>query len=87
LIEHVDVTDIAVFGVPDPEWGHKIVAVIQKPEGGEVDLDSVREFAKQRLASYKIPRLFDVVDELPREAHGKLKKHLLRDRYSEGAER
>lgn len=82
LIEHPDVADIAVFGVPDPEWGHRIVAVIQKPEDREVDLDSVRAFAKERLASYKIPRTFDVVDALPREAHGKLKKHLLRDSYS-----
>jgi long-chain acyl-CoA synthetase len=82
LIEHPDVADIAVFGVPDPEWGHKIIAVIQKPEDRDVDVESVREFAKDRLASYKIPRTFDVVDALPREAHGKLKKHLLRDSYT-----
>jgi long-chain acyl-CoA synthetase len=41
----------------------------------------VRAFAAARLAAYKLPKSYDVVDELPREAHGKLKKRLLRDPY------
>ena len=81
LVEHPDVADVAVFGIPDPEWGQSIMAVIEAPEGVTVDVDSVRAFAAERLARYKIPATFEVTDALPREAHGKLKKRLLRDPY------
>lgn len=79
LSEHPSVADVAVFGIPDPEWGEQVKAVIEP--AGEVDLDDVRRFAADRLASYKLPKSYDVVDRLPREAHGKLKKRLLRDPY------
>jgi long-chain acyl-CoA synthetase len=79
LSEHPSVADVAVFGIPDPEWGEQVKAVIEPV--GEVDLDDVRRFAAERLASYKLPKSYDVVDRLPREAHGKLKKRLLRDPY------
>ena len=81
LIEYPGIADIAVFGVPDPEWGQKIVAVIEPAPDVELVLDDVRFFARQRLAAYKVPRVFELTDSLPREAHGKLKKHLLRDSY------
>lgn len=79
LVEHPDVADVAVFGIPDPEWGQSIMAVIEAPPGVTVDVDDVRAFAAERLARYKIPAVFEVTDALPREAHGKLKKRLLRD--------
>jgi long-chain acyl-CoA synthetase len=82
LSEHPSVADVAVFGIPDPEWGEQVKAVIEP--AGEVDLDDVRRFAADRLASYKLPKSYDVVDRLPREAHGKLKKRLLRDPYWAG---
>lgn len=80
LIEHPQVGDAAVFGIPDPDLGQQIKAVLE-PAGGAIDLDSVRAFAAERLAKFKLPASFDVVDQLPREAHGKLKKRLLRDPY------
>ena len=49
LSEHPSVADVAVFGIPDPEWGEQVKAVIEPV--GEVDLDDVRRFAAQRLAS------------------------------------
>ncbi len=79
LSEHPAVGDVAVFGIPDPEWGEQIKAVIEPV--GEIDLDDVRRFAAGRLAGYKLPKSYDLVDRLPREAHGKLKKRLLRDPY------
>jgi acyl-CoA synthetase (AMP-forming)/AMP-acid ligase II len=82
LSEHPSVADVAVFGIPDPEWGEQVKAVIEP--AGEVDLDDLRRFAADRLAPYKLPKSYDVVDRLPREAHGKLKKRLLRDPYWAG---
>lgn len=79
LSEHPAVADVAVFGIPDPEWGEQIKAVIEPV--GDIDLDDIRAFAAARLARYKLPMSYDVVDRLPREAHGKLKKRLLRDPY------
>lgn len=79
LSEHPSVGDVAVFGIPDPEWGEQIKAVIEPV--GAIDLDAVAAFAAERLAGYKLPKSYDVVDRLPREAHGKLKKRFLRDPY------
>ncbi len=86
LSQFPSVLDVAVFGIPDPEFGQQIKAVIEvdtRDEGDELDVDALREFASAQLASFKMPKSFDVVDELPREAHGKLKKRLLRDPYWE----
>jgi long-chain acyl-CoA synthetase len=84
LVQHPAVADAAVFGLPHPEWGQSIMAVLE-PVDTEVGIDaaSVREVVGGQLAGFKMPDRFDVIDRLPREAHGKLKKRLLRDRYIE----
>ncbi len=79
LSEHPAVGDVAVFGIPDPEWGEQVKAVIEPVD--DIDLVDVARFAAERLAAYKLPKSYDLVDRLPREAHGKLKKRLLRDPY------
>ena len=79
LSEHPSVADVAVFGIPDAEWGEQVKAVVEP--AGDVDLDELRAFAAERLAPYKLPASYDLVDRLPREAHGKLKKRVLRDPY------
>jgi long-chain acyl-CoA synthetase len=81
LVEHPSVGDAAVFGIPDPDWGQQIKAVLEPVEGRPIDIDDVRSFTSERLASFKVPKSFDVVDALPREAHGKLKKRILREPY------
>lgn len=83
LSEHPAVGDVAVFGIPDPEWGEQIKAVIEPAGPGDVDLADIAAFAATRLAPYKLPASYDVVEQLPREAHGKLKKRFLRDPYWE----
>ncbi len=81
LSQHRDVADVAVFGIPDSDLGQAIKAVVQPVEGRSVDAKSLRDFASQKLASFKLPQSFDEIDTLPREASGKLKKRILRDPY------
>ncbi len=87
LSEHPDIADVAVFGIPDEDWGQSIKAVVEPTEavGEALDVDGVLAFARERLASFKIPHSIDVSTSLPREASGKLKKRLLRDPYWEAA--
>jgi long-chain acyl-CoA synthetase len=84
LQQHPDVADVAVFGVPDDEWGEQLKAVVEPIKGvqGSAELaEQLRAFAREHLAAYKVPRSIDFEAELPRHATGKLYTRLLRDRY------
>lgn len=79
LIAMSGVSDCAVFGVPDAEFGERLVACIESR--GPVNLDAIRDLLGQQLASYKIPREFHFDVTLPREDSGKIKKRLLRNAF------
>lgn len=81
LSQHPSVADVAVFGIPHPDWGEEIKAVVELVDERTASQDEILEFGSQRLASFKLPRSVDFVDALPREASGKLKKRYLRDPY------
>ncbi len=84
LIVHEKVADVAVFGLPDPEMGEFVQAVVQPAEGveGDAALEAeLREYAREAIAHYKVPRVIDFRPELPRLPTGKLYKRLLRDEY------
>ncbi|MBN8940796.1 MAG: AMP-binding protein [Rhizobiales bacterium] len=82
-----DVRDCAVFGVPDAEYGEVLMALVQPFEAGSITVEAVRSFLKGRLADYKVPRLIEFRDELPREDSGKIFKRLLREPYWRDAKR
>ena len=87
LLSHPLVSDAAVFGIPNEEYGEEVKAVVQ-PVGEHTSYTSSHkaeliEFCRQKLGSVKTPRSIDFVDELPRHATGKLYKRLLRERYLE----
>jgi long-chain acyl-CoA synthetase len=80
LFEHPAVVDCAVFGVPHQRDGEQLMAMVQLryPVGTDVLADHVGA----TLAKYKVPRLWEVVDELPRDVNGKVRKRQLRQRHS-----
>ena len=80
LGEHPEIREIAVLGRPDERWGEAVVAVVTLAPDSALDLDALRDWARDRLARYKHPRELIVLDELPRTALGKVKKHVLREK-------
>lgn len=89
LHEHPSVSDACTVGVPNPEWGEEVKAVVELVDGcmpsGELEGDLI-EHCRERLAGYKCPRSVDFTDELPRYETGKLYRRLVRDRYRDAAD-
>jgi len=81
------VLDSAVFGVPDPEFGERLVAHVQRHPGADITLQEVEEHLRASLAGYKVPKTIIFDPDLPRDDSGKLLKRLLRDQYRRGESR
>jgi malonyl-CoA/methylmalonyl-CoA synthetase len=74
LREHPAVAECAVVGLPDPVWGQLVAAAVVLKKGQALDLHSLRVWAKEFLASHKLPSRLLVLDALPRSAMGKVVK-------------
>jgi len=78
LLEHPQVAECAVIGLPDDTWGEAVTAVIVLKKNAKLDLPTLRQWCKGRLSVYKIPHRMRVVNELPRNAMGKITKPAIR---------
>jgi malonyl-CoA/methylmalonyl-CoA synthetase len=77
LLEHPSVSEVAVLGLPDVDWGQLIAAMVVLRPGHVWDPDQVSLWARQRLASYKVPKRYMTVQDIPKNAMGKVAKNEL----------
>ena len=76
------VSDCAVVGVPDVDWGDRVCAAVVLRPGEVVSGETLRGFTKERLAPYKVPKDVLLLEDLPRNAMGKVTKPAVRDLFS-----
>ncbi|MCW5668702.1 MAG: AMP-binding protein [Hydrogenophaga sp.] len=85
LAAHPHVKEVAVVASPDAHWGEIVTACIVPHPGHDMTLEGLREFARERLAGYKLPRRLVLLDALPRNPLGKVLKGTLRTQMKQGA--
>ncbi len=86
LASHPDVDEVAVFGLPDEEWGERVAAAIVLHPGAQASADALIEHARTRLASFKKPEAVFFVESLPHNALGKVLRKELRAQFGQAAD-
>ncbi len=82
IYKHPAVREVAVFGIPDPQWGELVMACVALKPGMVMSANDLTSHCRQFLANYKIPRRIEFSDtELPKSGSGKILKRLLRERF------
>jgi acyl-CoA synthetase (AMP-forming)/AMP-acid ligase II len=82
IYKHAAVREVAVFGIPDPQWGELVMACVVLKPGMALSANDLTSHCKQFLANYKIPRRVEFSDtELPKSGSGKILKRILRERF------
>jgi fatty-acyl-CoA synthase len=82
IYAHPAVQEVAIFGISDPRWIEAVTAAVVLRSGSGVTEAELVAFCRERLAGFKVPKYVVLVDELPKNASGKLLKRELRDRYA-----
>ena len=79
IVELDAVGDVAVIGIPDEQWGEVGCAFVVVAPGKSLDVPTLEAHCRQRLAKFKVPKRYQIIENLPRTPSGKVQKHLLRD--------
>jgi acyl-CoA synthetase (AMP-forming)/AMP-acid ligase II len=87
IAKHAAVVDVAVIGIPDEKFGEALLAFVVLKSGESLSSEELVEFCRDKIAGYKIPRQLKVIDELPRNASGKVLKKVLREPFWSGMDR
>ncbi|MFN3336348.1 MAG: o-succinylbenzoate--CoA ligase, partial [Thermomicrobium sp.] len=85
LLGHPAVAEAAVIGIPDVEWGQRVVALVVLRRGMTATANELITWCRTRLAGYKVPKMIRFVEELPRTASGKLQRWLVRQEWERAA--
>lgn len=87
LSEHEAVGDVAVIGIPDPEWGRRIHAIIQpRDPANPVTIQELDRHCRERLTTYKVPKSYEFMEQLPRSSAGKIRRsELMAEREQAGS--
>ena len=85
VIHHMPtVGDVAVIGVPDERWGESGLAIVVKAAGKLVTEEEIIEVCRRNLAKFKVPKGVQFIDEIPRNAAGKILKRVLKEQFGAG---
>ena len=82
LAQHESISEAAVIGIPDPDFGQRLKAFVVPRDGEQLSADDVKAYVKKHLARYKVPREVEFIDELPRNPTGKVLKRVLAERQT-----
>jgi fatty-acyl-CoA synthase len=78
LLEHPSVLEVAAYGAPHADWGEEVRAAVVLKDGRSATSDELRAHCRERLAGYKVPKVIELLHDLPRTGSGKVAKRLLR---------
>jgi len=87
MIDHPQIAEVAVLGVPDEQWGESVKAIVRLAPGQEVTAEEIIVWCKGKMAGYRVPKSIDFVADFPRTAAGKVQKSVLRQEYWKDAGR
>jgi fatty-acyl-CoA synthase len=79
LYGHPDVVDVSVIGVPDERYGEEVMAWVKRRDGSDLTEDGLRQYCRERIAHFKVPRYVTFVDEFPMTVTGKVQKFRMRE--------
>ena len=83
LYTHPKVDEVEIIGVPDAKYGEEVCAWVKLHEGEHATADEIRDFCKDRIAHFKIPRYIKFVDSFPMTVTGKVQKFVMREQMTE----
>ena len=84
VMSHPDVTEAAVFGVPDEKWDERPCVAVVVREGASIDASSLKEFLADKFAKWQLPERWTFITEVPKTSVGKFDKKVLRAQYADG---